>query len=172
MKQLTFISLLLFLVLNLNAKTFTMEEGKISFETNDEFEPFSQEIIDLKFPSKRAPKFVVGTKSTKTSIAYDIKPNPLEEDGLENMRVNLSSSFTKIIPGISWIKNEIVTINDKKWITLEFKSQAIDTKINNMMLVSNYNGKMLIFNFNSTEDEFKKYEKMFQTSMNSINIKE
>ncbi|XDD54799.1 hypothetical protein AB3N62_03075 [Leptospira sp. WS4.C2] len=86
--------------------------------------------------------------------------------------MNLSSSFTKIIPGISWIKNEIVTINDKKWITLEFKSQAIDTKINNMMLVSNYNGKMLIFNFNSTEDEFKKYEKMFQTSMNSINIKE
>lgn len=172
MKKLIIVSIFLILSSQLIAKTHTLDEGKISFETSDEFQPFSQEIIDIKYPSKRAPKYVIGTKSTKTSIGFDIKDNQIEEVNLEDARKAMSETFSKIIPGINWIKNELITVNGKKFILFNFESNAIDTKINNTMLVTNYNGKMLLFNFNSTIDEYPKYNKTFDQIIESIKIEE
>ncbi|TGM73988.1 hypothetical protein EHR01_10735 [Leptospira mtsangambouensis] len=172
MKKLIFVVTLLVLNIQLFAKTHTLDEGKISFETGDEFQPFSKEIIDLKYPSKRAPKYVIGTKSTKTSIGFDIKDNQIEEINLEDARKAMSETFSKIIPGINWIKNELIVVNNKKFILFNFLSNAIDTKINNTMLVTNYNGKMLLFNFNSTIDEYPKYNKTFDQIIESIKIEE
>lgn len=172
MRKIIFLATLLTLNIQLSGKNHTLDDGKISFEAKDEFQPFSQEIIDIKYPSKRAPKYVIGTKSTKTSIAFDIKDNPIEEENLEDARKGMSDSFSKIIPGIKWFKNELISINNKKFILFHFQSNAIDTKINNTVLVTNYNGKMLIFNFNSTTDEYPKYKKDFNSIINSIKIEE
>jgi hypothetical protein len=172
MKKLQIIASLLIFNFQLSAKTHTLDNGKISFEANDEFQTFSQEIIDIKYPSKRAPKFVIGTKSTKTSISFDIKNNKIEEADLDEFRKGMSESFNKIIPGIVWIKNELITINNKKFILFNFQSNAIDTQINNTMLITNYNGNMLILNLNSTIDEYPSYKKEFETIINSIKIEE
>ncbi|MCW7490615.1 hypothetical protein [Leptospira meyeri] len=172
MKNKILLTTMLLISIQLNAKIHTLDEEKISFETSDNFQPFSQEIIDLKYPSKRAPKYVIGTKSTKTSIGFDIKDNKIEESNLEDAKKGISESLSKIIPGIKWIKNELITINNKRYILFNFQSNAIDTKINNTMLITNYNGKMLIFNFNSTIDEYPKYKKEFDSIINSIKIEE
>lgn len=172
MKNLLIASSLFILSIQLSAKTHSLDEGKISFVANDEFQAFSQEIIDIKYPSKRAPKFVIGTKSTKTSIGFDIKNNKIEEADLDDFRKGMSDSFSKIIPGIVWIKNEMITLNNKKFILFNFQSNAIDTQINNTMLVTNYNDNMLIFNFNSTVDEYPIYKKEFDTIIYSIKIEE
>ena len=84
----------------------------------------------------------------------------------------MSDTFSKIIPGINWVKNELIVVNNKKFILFNFLSNAIDTKINNTMLVTNYNGKMLLFNFNSTIDEYPKYNKTFDQIIESIKIEE
>ncbi|TGK51141.1 hypothetical protein [Leptospira kanakyensis] len=172
MKKILITATLLIFTIQLSAKTHTLDDGKISFEANDEFQAFSQEIIDKKYPSKRAPKFVIGTKSTKTSIGFDIKNNIIDEANLDDFRKGMSESFDKIIPGIVWIKNELININNKKFILFNFKSNAIDTQINNTMLITNYNGNMLIFNFNSTIDEYPNYKNEFNNIINSIKIEE
>jgi len=51
-------------------------------------------------------------------------------------------------------------------------TNAVDTDIYNIMLFTCYKGKMLIFNFNSTREEFKKYEKDLRKSIRTIKIKE
>ncbi|WP_210409985.1 hypothetical protein, partial [Leptospira kanakyensis] len=90
----------------------------------------------------------------------------------DDFRKGMSESFDKIIPGIVWIKNELININNKKFILFNFKSNAIDTQINNTMLITNYNGNMLIFNFNSTIDEYPNYKNEFNNIINSIKIEE
>jgi len=59
------------------ATEIIIPNSRVAFDIPDEFEALSQEIIDLKWPSKRAPKWVVGNKSASTTIAYDLKPNDI-----------------------------------------------------------------------------------------------
>ena len=59
----------------------------------------------------------------------------------------------------------------QQWIYLEMSSRAIDTDIHNIMLITPLQGKMLIFNFNSTKAEFPKVEAELRASINSIAFK-
>jgi hypothetical protein len=154
-----------------SAKTIQIDGGNVTFEAPDEFQALSQEIIDIKYPSNRAPKFVIGNSSASTSIAYDIKPNKIPEHEIDNARKAFSDLFPRMIPGLEWIKNEIITIDGKKWIFLEMTSHAVDTDIHNIMLITGYDNQMLLFNFNSTKEEFKKYENQLRMSIDSISIK-
>jgi hypothetical protein len=59
----------------------------------------------------------------------------------------------------------------REWIYFEMTSNAVDTDIYNMMLVTAYKNEMLAFNFNSTVDEIETYRKSFHSSIESISIK-
>jgi hypothetical protein len=155
----------------LHANQFELDAGSITFEAPDSFTELKKEEIDLKYPSKRAPNFVVGNKSRSTTIAYDIKPHPIPENELEARMKFLEQTFDRMIPGIEWKKKEIIEKEGKKWIYFEMTSHAIDTDIYNIILVTPYKGKTLMFNFNSTREEFPKIEKELRASIESIRIK-
>ena len=46
------------------------------------------------------------------------------------------------------------------------------TTIHSIMIFTGYKGQMLLFNFNSTQDEFPKWEKVLRESLQSISIRE
>ena len=149
-------------------KEIQVDDGKITFEAPDGFEPVPKEILDIKYPSSRAPKYVIGNKSAGTTIAYDIKPNALPQDGIEEGRKAFTELLPRMIPGLKWIENKTIELAGQKWIYLELTSTALDTDIHNIMLFTGYNGQMLAFNFNWTAEEFKKYEKAIRASIKSI----
>jgi hypothetical protein len=53
---------------------------------------------------------------------------------------------------------------------METTSSAIDTDIYNIMMLTGYDNRMLIFNFNSTKEDFPKFEKALRASLASIQI--
>jgi hypothetical protein len=63
-------------------------------------------------------------------------------------------------------------INGKQWIYFELISAAVDTDIHNIILMTSLNGKPLMFNFNSTKEEFPKVIKDLQASIDSIKVKD
>ena len=75
-----------------------------------------------------------------------------------------------MIPGIQWKKNEIIEHSGQKWLLMEMTSNAIDTNIYNMLLLTGHEGKMLVFNFNSTKEDFPKYEAALRKSLKSVTI--
>ncbi|KXO08343.1 hypothetical protein AKG98_1942 [Moritella sp. JT01] len=75
-----------------------------------------------------------------------------------------------MIPGVEWKKKEIIELSGKKWVYLEMFSNAIDTEIHNIMLITSYGKEMLIFNFNSAKGEFPKYEDKLRASIQSIQL--
>lgn len=155
-----------------SAEKYSFQDGKISFEGPESFTRFSQEQIDIKYPSKNAPDFVIGNENGATSIAYALKKSALPKERLKEAQEAFTQMFPRMIPGLKWIENKIIKVDEREWIYLELTSTAIDTDIHNMMLFTSYRGKLLAFNFNSTKEEFKKYEERLRKSMKSISIKE
>jgi len=152
------------------AEPVKVGDTKITFEPPANFKPVPKEIIDLKWPSDRAPRYVVGNESATTTVAYDIKPHQIPQDKLGEVQTTFTRLFNQIIPGIEWKSNEIIEHSGQKWLLLEMTSRAIDTDIHNIMLVTGYQGKMLVFNFNSTKEEFSRFEKELRASLKSIKL--
>ena len=53
---------------------------------------------------------------------------------------------------------------------MEMTSNAVDTDIHNIMMLTGIDGKMLVFNFNSTREDFPRYEEELRKSLNSIEL--
>ena len=70
-----------------------------------------------------------------------------------------------------WKRKEIIEMAGQRWIFLEMTSSAIDTDIYNIMLITPFDGKMLIFNFNSTKEDFAEQEAALRASVASIRLK-
>lgn len=153
------------------AKEISLDDGKITFEAPDGFESIPQEVIDIKYPSSRAPKYVIGNSSAATTIAYDLKPHDIPQDKIDEARETFSKMFPRMIPGLQWKENKTIELSGRKWGYLEMTSTAVDTDIYNIMLFTGYNAQMLIFNFNSTKEEFRRYEKALRESLKTITLK-
>ena len=152
-------------------ETFSLDKGSITFEAPEGFKPLTEKLIKTKYPSSRAPKFVVGNESAATTIAYDLKPHKIPKDKLEEARASFTKLFPRIVPGLKWVKNETKELSGTKWGYLEFTSTAVDTDVHNIMLFTGYKGQMLVFNFNSTKEQFKDNEAALRKSIQTIKIK-
>ena len=142
--------------------------SSISFTAPEGFKPFSKEIIEAKWPARRAPEWVIGSESTSTSIAFGLRPNDISNTPLEKLRDYLKQTLSRIGPGVDWLRAEVININGKDWVYLEFTSNAINADIHNIILASSHRDKMAMFNFNSTKEEFSKYEDALKESIESI----
>lgn len=152
------------------ADTLKVGDTDITFSPPRGFDKVSQDIINAKWRNRDAPQFVVGNEQATTTIAYDLKPHKLPQDKLSEVQASFKALFDRVIPGIRWVKNEIRELAGQKWVFFELMSNAADTDIHNMMLVTGYQDRMLIFNFNSTKSDFPKYEKELRQSIETIKI--
>jgi len=152
------------------AKPVSFVDG-VTFDAPEGFTPLSADEIALKYPSARAPHFVVGNKRRTTTIAYDLKPESIPADKLDEVRQSFEQTFQRIVPGLVWIERKTVDLSGRKWIYFEMTSSAVDTDIHNIMLVTPFEGKMLLFNFNSTKEEFPKVEEALRRSLQSISVR-
>ncbi|MEM7358935.1 MAG: hypothetical protein AAF431_07555 [Pseudomonadota bacterium] len=168
--KLFFITILLIFSSGLSAKQISLPNSGVSFIAPDEFAPLSKEIMEIKWPSSRAPAWAIGNSSGSTTIAYDIKPNDISGAPLSEVMDSSEQLFDRMIPGIEWKERRILNLADQEWIFFEMTSNALDTDIYNIMLVSSYGKEMIVFNFNSTKEDFPKYEKQLRKSIESIKV--
>lgn len=163
---------LLFIILSstATAEEIRLSDTGISFISPVGFKSISPEIIDIKWPQKNAPKWVVGNESASTTIAYDLKPNDISAIPLPDLMDYFKKTFDRIVPGIDWKKREIIEISGRSWVYLEMTTHAIDADIYSIMLLTSYGKEMLIFNFNSTRADFPQYEEQLRHSIKSIQL--
>ena len=142
----------------------------VTFHPPEGFNPLSKEVIATKWPTKQAPTYVIGNSTASTTVAYDLKPHNISPEELPNAQKSFTLLMERIIPGIEWKKNEIIELSGQKWILMEMTSRAVDTDIYNIVLMTGIGGKMLIFNFNSTKEDFPKVEAQLRKSIKSIKL--
>jgi hypothetical protein len=153
------------------ASRTVIPNSTVSLEIPDGFTPLSASEIATKYKGANAPKFVMGNAKRGTSIAYELKPVPVKDSELEKGLAVMVSGVDKQLPGATWIRKEIIEQAGKRWIILEMKSKASNADIHNIIMITPFENQMLVFNFNSTTDEFPKFEKALRSSLGSIKLK-
>jgi len=150
------------------AATVDVPEFGLSFDAPDGFKSVPADIVAVKW--KDAPAFVIGDERAATTIAVDLKPTAVRPDQLPQMEKALENRMPTLLPGLQWIRHELVTIDGRRWAFFEMTSQAQDTGIHNIMLVTSMAGRMLVMNFNSTVRDFPSYEAALRKGVASVRL--
>ncbi len=98
----TAFAILMSLASSVCGETISLDGGHITFEAPDGFSPIPEEILRIKYPASRAPKYVIGNRSAATTIAYDLKPNAIPQDKIDEARRAFTQMFPRMIPGLKW----------------------------------------------------------------------
>ena len=155
---------------SLLAEPIKVADTEVTFDPPKGFKQLSKEMIATKWPTNRAPAYAIGTETGSTTVAYDLKPNNIPQEALPEVQKSFTQLFERMIPGIAWKKNEIIEHSGQKWLMMEMTSNAVDTDIYNIILMTGFEEKMLIFNFNSTKEDFPKYEAILRKSLKSVKL--
>ena len=168
----TFLLLLLYSFCTvLSAKNFTTPDQNASFDAPDNYSPLTQNEINLKFArGNKPPQFAVGNERRTVSIAYGHNPMPTTEDNLDVGLQTLYQGIDKILNKPKWVEHSVRQIGNRRWIYMEFIVPAIDTNIHNIMLLTPYKGKTLMFNFNATVEDFANDEAKLRQAIESIRL--
>ncbi len=149
-----------------------LHRGEIVFRAPEGFVEMDSATSSMKFPALRsASAKIMGIPSGAAAVAIDIKPQSVNLESLDAFREKLARQITASAPSqIKVIKSEPLVTNGRKWGLLEFKSQAVDSEIYNIMVFTPYRGQLLVFNFNTAMSAFPRYGPMMRSSAKSIVI--
>lgn len=80
----------------------------------------------------------------------------------------VGTSETLALAEVEILKTDKLKINGSEFVTIEFISNAIDTKIYNAMFITTLNGKLLLGTFNCTVNDLNKWKPISKKIISSI----
>lgn len=132
-------------------------DGKISFFIPAVFSLMSSELKSIKYPNaQQIPDVVYTNEKASVNIAFNLKNYPTTAEDLPQIKEIFEKQLAAVKPE-SFI-SQIKTINGYEYVIYEFVSSAVDTKIYNLMFLTDLDGQLLIGTFNCTarlRDEWK-----------------
>jgi hypothetical protein len=149
------------------AGRLTFAAGSVSFVPPQGFTALTADEISVKYPRGGAPRQAVSNARGTTSIAYDLQELRAPSNDLEALRKELLQGVAQM-PKIKYVASDVRRIGSRDWAYAEFTMAADDLDIHNIVLLSVHEGRILLFNFNSTVKEFPSVERALRASMATI----
>ena len=128
-------------------------------------------MLAAKYPSGNRPTLVYTNEDGTVNFAFNHTENKIREANLPDVLPVFVQQFNSIYPQIEWLKKGIETVNGKSFIVMEFITSAVDSKIYNLMYITELEGRMLMCNFNCLDHEKAEWESKAKQSLNSVEIK-
>ena len=150
-----------------SAGRLTFAAGSVSFVPPPGFTVLTADEISVKYPRGGAPRQAVSNAQGTTSIAYDLQELRAPSNDLEALRKALLQGFAQM-PKLKYEASDVRRIGSRDWAYAEFTMAADDQDIHNIVLLSVHEGRILLFNFNSTVKEFPTVEQALRASMATI----
>lgn len=143
--------------------------GKATILLPYEFELMDTEMVSSKYPiAGHRPKEVYTNKEGTINIALNYTQNKTEEKDLQEVKKTLESQLNQ--PTIEFIQSNTQEINGQKFIQLEFITPAADSKIYNLLQITSFEGRSVLFTFNCTVDNLKGWEAIGKQILQSIEM--
>lgn len=145
--------------------------GQVTLWVPNVLELMSDDLFRIKYPlQKRVNTEAFCDESDEISLLVEKSNRPASDDQLTGIEQSIVSEFRRN-PGIELLQHQLLTVNDRRFVVVEFMSQAIDTKIYNYMFVTALEGRALVGNFNCTERYLAQWKRKGQEILASIEIK-
>jgi hypothetical protein len=147
-------------------------DGKVSFVPPSGFQKLTPEQVARKFPQSNDSRHLFANDTQSVSAGVTFSPAKVSPNKLQELKETFEEMLPKMSPGLQWQTRDFVEINGVKWVHLKFLSKAIDTDIQNDMFITSFEGRALIFAFNSISREYEAVKASLDESKNSIVIKQ
>ncbi|MCR5887375.1 hypothetical protein LRS06_06185 [Hymenobacter sp. J193] len=154
--------------------------GGITVGVPEGFTPLPDEGIAAKFPAPRKPLAVFTDRAGRVDLSVAQKETPFGSGDygllLKIYKASIQNMYTKV----TFLTEDIRTINKRDFIVLEFTSEVADTRRNsNLAPIRKYQlvqyaieGKTLtVFTFNAPTEEQARWQPVAQAVMSSISMK-
>lgn len=142
---------------NNSYKEVTACGGLLSLSIPREFTVMTPEMINVKYPrSNSRPKEVFTNEAHNVNIGLTLTTEPITPEKLPSFESTLVSQLRA--GKVEGLRSNIEKINGQDFIILEFSNKAIDTKVYNLMFITDVDGRILIGTFNCVSrllDEWK-----------------
>ncbi len=130
----------------------TVLNGTLSLLLPGGFEPMSQQMLQTKYPGANRPTLVYSNSSGSINIAINHTQNAVQPNQLKELHQALDQATRGQVPDGNWRFSGFQTYAGREWVQLEFLSDAADTKIENVMVATSVDGRMLVVSFNVTQE--------------------
>lgn len=157
-----------------DAERVRLKDGRISFMPPAGFKPMPKEEIALRFGrngATDAPEVVYRDERQNASVAVGFVGSGLRAAQLDEAKKVFEADFERRVPGVEWIKREIVTLDGRRWMHLYVKMPTVDAGIVNDLYATIFDGQLLTFSFKSSIAEYEKYKDSLRKSAQSITVK-
>ncbi|ATF50829.1 hypothetical protein HV164_18545 [Citrobacter freundii] len=135
----------------------------LSIEIPQTLTPMSDEMAKIKYPSENRPQVIYGDERGKASLGMTAGRSALPASQLDQAKDAMLKMLTNFKP-----QAEAVTVDGHKAWLITFRSQAPDTEILNMMLVTSEKDKAVQVAFNMTKDLVEQYQDVAKASLMSL----
>ena len=150
----------------------TLGDRRVSFVPPAGFKQLTKEEIAKKYFRGNPPQYVFGNQSLSVNVAVTFSNAKVSPEQLPEYKEAMEEMLPRLIPGLKWLTRELIEVDRRKWFHLELTSYAIDTDIHNHLYSTSFDGKALIFGFNSTVKEYPEMKESLEKSFRSIKLSE
>jgi hypothetical protein len=163
---------------SINAFTATIDEPgriylanrRLSFLPPDGFVPMPVAEIAKKYPADNQPLQVFTNGDRTATIAITLTQQPLTLSQLPELQGLMSKHLEKTVPGLKWIRKDLLAINGGSWLNMEGTSQDKAGKLHSDMYFTSFQERMIGVNFSAEAGSFSGLKKSFQKSRDSIQV--
>lgn len=138
-------------------RTESLYGGKLKVSIPRSFSEMSTDMIAVKYPNAvNRPNVVYTNDRANVNVALTRVEMPTEQEDIPEVKEVLSQQLQAAKP--MNFQSRIEKINGSDVVVFEFESQAVDSKIYNLMFATDVDGKLLIGTFNCTEALKKEWQ--------------
>jgi hypothetical protein len=146
-------------------------DRKISFVPPEGFKQMTDAEMDKKYPDQEnAPQLAYRNAEGDATVALRITNQPLEIAQLPELKGVLSKHMESTVPGLKWIRKDMIAINGGSWLKMEATSQDKKEKLYNDMYFTAFQGRMLGMNFNAGVDRYPKLKAALEACRDSVQV--
>ena len=153
----------------LQATPLSLEGGNITIDLPDGFALMAPEEKTRLFP--REDSEVYSSADDMAAIAFGFKSVPLRPDQLPLLKSVLPTDLVRAVPGLQWIKSDMVDLDGTKWIYCEFISPAPGGDFHSYYLFTSYRGLEYVISFHIRVSAFATWSAAVDKSLHSITVK-
>lgn len=136
---------------------------KLSLEIPQTLTPMSDDMAKIKYPSENRPQVIYGDERGKASLGISAGRHALPASQIDMAKEATVKMLANFKP-----QAEAVTVDGHKAWLITFRSQAPDTEILNMMLMTSQNDKAVQVAFNMTKDLEAQYQDAAKATLMSL----
>lgn len=144
--------------INFYTKVLTLND-KLSMDLPNLLLEASKEDLVVKYGNQPKPTECYLSDDKTVCVSFNKTSNSVLESQLITLIPLFQKQFENTYPGIKWYKNELITIDSKKVIFLEFETSKAFGNIFQIIAVTSFENKMLTISFSCPKSMRKVWRK-------------